>query len=591
MAGLAGLTLLSLASAAWSGAPARAATAGSRDLLYLAVFATLATLPGPVLAPAARGLLAAIAAVVAIALATQAPAGALPAVARTRRASGWRSRSPTRTRSACSPGSGCCWRFTWRRSRASRERRACSPLRPCPPLISALYLTQSRGAIAAVAVGLFVWLGIGRSRWMLAGLAAVAGPALVALAATYAAVELVSSNPSAAATSQGRAVAAVLLACTVLAAWLRSRVARGSSWLAARRLPRVGDGVAVIGLVAGLLLAGAAGGVALVQRADEFRSPPSVAPTGDPRSRLVQFSSSGRLDLWRGAAEMFESDPVLGRGADTFQTGWELVRGNTAEATEAHSLYFETLAELGIAGLVLVVGTLAGVLACGLSVAGSRIGRATAVGVAVAWMAHAAVDWDWEMPAVTAVLFALAGAARPGAGDRATPAPGRALAAAALLVVAAAAPGAWAVSQARSDRALASYEAGDCTAALQSADGALDLTPFRPEALFVRAACLVRARRPDEALAAARAGVHWDRADFRGAYDAAAVTAAVGGDGRAEARRANSLNRLGPYSNWLPYWLEPLRGRPPQLIAGLAPMLLGGEAYPPVLRPYASPPS
>lgn len=160
-----------------------------------------------------------------------------------------------------------------------------------------------------------------------------------------------------------------------------------------------------------------------------------------------------------------------------------------------------------------------------------------------------------------------------------------------LLVVVAAAPGAWAVSQGRSDRSLAAYEAGDCTAALRSADGALALTPFRPEAHFVRAACLVRARRPSEALAAAREGVRWDRDDFRGAYDAAAVAAALGGDGRAEARRANSLNRLGPYSNWLPYWLEPLRGRPPQLIAGLAPMLLGGEAYPPILRPYASPPS
>ena len=88
-----------------------------------------------------------------------------------------------------------------------------------------------------------------------------------------------------------------------------------------------------------------------------------------------------------------------------------------------------------------------------------------------------------------------------------------------------------------------------------------------------------------------RAGVRWDPKDFRGAYDAAAVSAALGRDGRAEAQRANRLNRLGPYSNWLPYWLEPSRGRPPRLIGGLAPLLLGGEPYPPILRPYARPPA
>jgi hypothetical protein len=242
-------------------------------------------------------------------------------------------------------------------------------------------------------------------------------------------------------------------------------------------------------------------------------------------------------------------------------------------------------------GLLLLAGTLAGLIACGFGAAGTRTARAVVVAVAVAWMVHTAVDWDWAMPVVTVGVFALAGAARAGAGaTRRALSPGRATALAAVLIAAAALPGAWALSQARSDRALAAYADGDCATAMRSADGALALAPFRTEAHFTRAACLARAGRGREALAAARDGVRWDRDDFRGAYNAAAVRAALGGDGFAEAQRANLLNRLGPYSNWLPYWLDRRRQRPPKLIAGLAPMLLGGEPYPPILPPYATPP-
>jgi O-antigen ligase len=78
---------------------------------------------------------------------------------------------------------------------------------------------------------------------------------------------------------------------------------------------------------------------------------------------------------------------------------------------EAHSLYLGTLAELGLVGLAALLAFLGGVAA-----AARRLWRsdpALAVGPAAAlavWVAHAGLDWDWEMPAVTLVALALAAA-------------------------------------------------------------------------------------------------------------------------------------------------------------------------------------
>src|SRR6266508_1361348 len=73
-----------------------------------------------------------------------------------------------------------------------------------------------------------------------------------------------------------------------------------------------------------------------------------------------------------------------------------------AVVLDAHSLYLESLAELGPAGLALVL------LAFGLPLA---LRRRDALSAAVlpaylAYLVHAGLDWDWEMPAVT--LFGLA---------------------------------------------------------------------------------------------------------------------------------------------------------------------------------------
>jgi hypothetical protein len=79
-------------------------------------------------------------------------------------------------------------------------------------------------------------------------------------------------------------------------------------------------------------------------------------------------------------------------------------------------LYLESLSELGVLGLALVVGVLLVPLAAALRARRHALLPTALAGYAV-FLVHAGVDWDWEMPVVTlAGLFcaaALLVAARP----------------------------------------------------------------------------------------------------------------------------------------------------------------------------------
>jgi len=113
---------------------------------------------------------------------------------------------------------------------------------------------------------------------------------------------------------------------------------------------------------------------------------------------------------WHVAWEDAAAHPIEGRGAGTFRISW-LERGPPAiSVQDAHSLYLETLAELGLVGLVLLAALLATPLVVALRRRGSGPLIAAAAGAYVAFLVHAGVDWDWEMPAVT-VAGLLCGAA------------------------------------------------------------------------------------------------------------------------------------------------------------------------------------
>src|SRR5439155_2591966 len=75
--------------------------------------------------------------------------------------------------------------------------------------------------------------------------------------------------------------------------------------------------------------------------------------------RLFSLSGSNRSEYWRVAWREYEDHPWLGGGAGSYQRFWLRHRRNGLPVLDAHSLYLETLAELGPFGLVLLVGALA----------------------------------------------------------------------------------------------------------------------------------------------------------------------------------------------------------------------------------------
>ena len=152
-----------------------------------------------------------------------------------------------------------------------------------------------------------------------------------------------------------------------------------------------------------------------------YGSPPTLArhayhsfvstPSGrsDLNGRLFTLSNDGRIVLWHAALDDFEAHRVVGSGAGSFGRWWLAHRTTAYFVEDAHNLYVQTLAEGGVVGF----GLLAALLGMPL-VAAVRARRhplvAPAFGAYVAFLVHAAVDWDWQMPAVTLLAFFVAAA-------------------------------------------------------------------------------------------------------------------------------------------------------------------------------------
>jgi O-antigen ligase len=121
-------------------------------------------------------------------------------------------------------------------------------------------------------------------------------------------------------------------------------------------------------------------------------------------------AGSNRYAYWDVAVQTFAEEPAIGVGAGGFAASWLEKREIDETVRDAHSLPLETAAELGLVGLALLVLLFGGVVAA--IVAAGRADPALAAGptaALAAWAAHAAIDWDWEMPAVTLVAAVLAG--------------------------------------------------------------------------------------------------------------------------------------------------------------------------------------
>ena len=292
-------------------------------------------------------------------------------------------------------------------------------------LAPTVYFTFSRGALIAVAIGVAAMFALSPHRPALVAAALVLGaaPAVGVLLSWRSHGLTHKSATLAAASHDGRRLALelALLALTQGALALgyvllspRVRVSRG--WI------RAFGAAGAIAIVAGLA------GVVV-----RYGSPPTIArhaydsfvsaPAGGTNlnSRFFSLSNNGRTVLWHSAWKEFLAHPVVGSGEGGFARWWLAHRTSGYFVLDAHNLYLQTLGELGAVGFGLLV------LFLGLPfVAAVRARRhplvAPAFGGYVAYLAHAAVDWDWQMPAVT-LLALFAGAALVAAGRRREPEP------------------------------------------------------------------------------------------------------------------------------------------------------------------------
>jgi O-antigen ligase len=116
-----------------------------------------------------------------------------------------------------------------------------------------------------------------------------------------------------------------------------------------------------------------------------------------------------RPAFWRVAVSDASSHPLLGSGAGSFDDYWLRHRAIGAFVEDAHSLYLETAAELGLVGLTLLGCALLVPLA---AAARRRLDPLVSIAAAayVTFLVHAGLDWDWEMPATTLAGLALAAA-------------------------------------------------------------------------------------------------------------------------------------------------------------------------------------
>jgi O-antigen ligase len=149
----------------------------------------------------------------------------------------------------------------------------------------------------------------------------------------------------------------------------------------------------------------------LSDRWHDFKQPGGA---GTSAQRFESASGNGRYQYWSSALDAQATAPLTGIGPGTFQYWWAENGTISGFIRDAHSLYFQTLAETGIVGLVLLGGLIGFLLVSGARTARTasldRSLLAGAVAACAAFAVAAAVDWVWQLP-VLPVAFLLLGAA------------------------------------------------------------------------------------------------------------------------------------------------------------------------------------
>ena len=422
-------------------------------------------------------------------------------------------------------------------------------------LLVTLVLAYSRGALAALALGLGLWFCVVPLRLRGAALLIVGGLAAVTVIAWDFSTHALTSEDvpiavrATAGHQLGALIVAMLVALTVVGVAVGFTTGRQPPPLLVRRRA----GAALLALIV-LALIACAGALAHSHRGltgsishtfDTLTNPNAKPPLNTP-GRLTAVASV-RARYWKEALQVFKAHPLLGAGAEGYATAHLRYETGTLEVRHAHGFIVQTLADLGLVGLALALALALAWIACAgrathpfnrrwtswstwlrlrsgarpgwrrlqgrelRHYTPERIGMLSMLCLVVVFAAHSLIDWTWYVPgdACAALLCAgwLAGRgplrAEERAGETAVattrPANVRWLAAAAVIVATLlAAWSQWQPQRAEdargeADALLASHHTQAADAA---ADRAVSRDPLSVEALFTLASVQEVARQP-----------------------------------------------------------------------------------------------
>jgi len=307
-------------------------------------------------------------------------------------------------------------------------------------LLLTLMLAYSRGALFAVALGLILWFSIVplRLRGAAVLLTGAAGAGLVvawdfsqhALSAESVALH--------ARVIAGRQLGVLLVAMLVVLAITGVAIRfytdrRAGGVISARTRHNVGAMLLSILALSVIAFAGALGAShrgltgSISHGFHSLTNPHAAVPPNTP-GRLTAIGSV-RARYWNEALKIFQAHPVLGAGARSYGTARLRYRTEDLEANDAHGFVVQTLADLGLVGLAIVLFLLAAWMAAAgrsthpcnrrwsgwrwraepLPYTPERVGMLSMLCLVVVFGIHSTVDWTWFVPGDACVALLCAG--------------------------------------------------------------------------------------------------------------------------------------------------------------------------------------
>lgn len=285
-----------------------------------------------------------------------------------------------------------------------------------PALTLTIFLTLSRGGIAAAIIAMAVFLALTSDRLpkLVTLLVAGAGSAIL-IGATVGRDALQHGLLNETARQQGNDLFWIGLAVCLAVGLIQAGL---SSAAVARRRPgwtRISRSDALTAtIVVAVVLAAVAVVVGVPGRIsngwDEFKE---GGGAGSGAGRLGSVAGQSRYQLWSAAVRENETKPLTGTGSGTFEFWWS--RDGTTDETvrDTHSLYLQTLGELGIVGTALIVAFLGAICVGGARrlLRAAPLDRplyAAALAGFAAFCITAVFDWMWQIPALPVAALLLA---------------------------------------------------------------------------------------------------------------------------------------------------------------------------------------